>query len=77
MKRGNGEPSYWELVEYLNFTNKRLVLMLEDEVKGIFVNIGGKIWDVCEILEPIKGIPNVDKAKELLGHLYQLLEKEG
>lgn len=77
MKRGNREPSYRELVEDLNLTNRRLVLMLEDELQDIFDDIGGKIWDVCELLEPIKGIPNADKAKELLGHLYHLLEKEG
>jgi hypothetical protein len=71
------EFSFWELIEDQNLASRRLVLVLEEELQDILDDISRQIWNVYELLDPIKGIPNVDKAKELLAHLYQLLEKEG
>ncbi|MFA6711532.1 MAG: hypothetical protein WCS33_02310 [Candidatus Caldatribacteriota bacterium] len=76
MENARKKPSFWELVEDQNFATRKLVLILEEDLKDIFDDMADKLWDVNNLLEDLKGISNVDKAKKLLDDLYFRLERK-
>jgi len=76
MENVRKEFSFWELVEDQNLATRRLVLILEEDLQDVFDDIADKLWDVNNLLEDIKGIPNVDRAKKLLDDLYIRFERE-
>jgi len=72
----NKGATYWELIEDQNLTSRKLLLLLEEEIQDIFSDIANRLFDISNLLEDIKGVPQIDNAKKEIDALLRDLEEK-